>query len=599
MKKFFRMNAPYHDFAIVQFKKIKNFNFDEMMCRQVGVRTYVLSFSDIVKNDALSGVSYGLSGYVADKDMFLYGETSERLSVDLPKTGKYSYFECGFNDEIISSTDYFGQSVIYYTEMPEFILISNRIHLLSILTRRLGGHLSLDKNVLARKLFYNIYNENSYQNQYCDTLVSEIKKVPVGKKIIVTEAKIEIKDEPLFSRLLGEGDSLSYEKYLENGVEELRGVINKISQSPDIREMIIPLSGGKDSRLMLAALIGSKANKDKIYARTYKTKSVLDDKIAIKMQRDLGIRSRSVKSFYGYKTSFSVEEMISIYTSFFGGNYTLFNAGGESALGANHSTINLVGTSSNVLRAGAADTLSKHFDNLHEMNIEDFCVDFTNKFGLSNVFGDEVKALALSDLKSFYRTIPGVSLIEKLEYSHMNAGSRFHGGQASIFHSWNESPFLNIMLTPSLYMAAKSLPIKSRMEGHLFYDFVLHAYPALACYNYDKPFPYADFRAEELGIERINVSKSYDTSDYFAKKETVSQMFLPSISKKFGNKSILDYLESTSDAVLEKVFLSVPGSVFLNNKKFKNYLKESFRKDGEYAKRAILTLMAVHLLLAG
>ncbi len=591
------MTAPYHDFAVVQFKHVspkeKKLRASSMLCQSVGQRTYFLSFSDFLVHEGGSSY-YCLSGYVADKDAFYCGNIPEKLYKS--RTGKYCYVEIS-RDVVDLSVDSFGQEVLYYSDSYDHVIVSNRLHLVALLMRKMGEGLTLNFPVLARKLFYNVYNENSYTNQIDQTLVYEIRKLPVGKKLILADGKPRIYDEPLYEIMQsGPAGGTTYRKLLRDGVEELRSTLREVCRFDEFAKIIIPVSGGKDSRLILSALLSGDVNLDNIYARTYKTKSELDDKIAIKIQRDLCIKKYVPAADDYYKVGISIDNLMRIYTSYFAGEYTLLNAGGASSIGMNRSIVNLLGTSSNVLRCGAAGTLSKYLP-IIQMSHADFVRKFHDKFGLGSLLGRKVADLAREDLASFYAKLPGVALADKLEYSHANAGSRYHGGKASIFHSWNDSPSLNVMLTPSLYSAAKALSIADRVDGRIFFDFIIEAKPELAVYPYDKPFSYAERVAAQLKINVCNIPRNYDVRSYYEIEKNYNHAFLPVENEGFANDRILDHLSRKYDSLFTELVDHFPELEMLKANRFQDYMKRSFARDGEYSKRAVLTLMAVKELL--
>ena len=156
------------------------------------------------------------------------------------------------------STDYFGMCQWYYykpNDSNQTFVASTSYHLLLLTLVNLGVKLQLNtKKVSAGMGFHRMIPENSF-TEHMD--VEQCYELPCDKKIVIFNKEVFFENTSLFEEVRNP-ESYSeetYEKYLYQIKDELIANVRAVLEHPSFDYALLDLTGGADSRTLLAATL--------------------------------------------------------------------------------------------------------------------------------------------------------------------------------------------------------------------------------------------------------------------------------------------------------------------------------------------------------
>lgn len=265
---YFKVPRPHNDFCLVSSNQhIDNLSDFEERCKDNGFQSKNISkkhwnTENILVFDA-SGLQDGLnnnyifSGYAWHNEKFFFGQSTIDQKISPNRLydciGNFSLLNIEPN-QIKITTDYFGYSKVFYYKDNNFLIVSNRYHLLLIILNYLKIKCELDEEIvlvtfasnvtLLRQTFTdNLTVKNTFMLNLCDEIVInecgwEFVKRPIN---IILDSKQEF-------------DSEYYSKLLDEGKNDIIDNIQAVYNSKLFKDIVVDLSGGKDSRVNYAAL---------------------------------------------------------------------------------------------------------------------------------------------------------------------------------------------------------------------------------------------------------------------------------------------------------------------------------------------------------
>ncbi len=176
-------------------------------------------------------------------------------------------------------SDYFGVNKLYYYRREDLFLVSNRVHLLLLVLRRLGvkGEPNFDKihaylSGVEQLTMQNFSRELNLKNLFCLPVDSRIR-------IDLVRGRIEIEKTGLYYDLVSPMayDEQLYRQMLQQAADELVDNARIALERPEFEHAIVHVTGGLDSRLTYCALTRLPQYRDKLIAYTRKTAAVPRD----------------------------------------------------------------------------------------------------------------------------------------------------------------------------------------------------------------------------------------------------------------------------------------------------------------------------------
>lgn len=327
---------------------------------------------------------------------------------------------CGvmyINGKLYFENDIFGQIPMFYFSNYNFTIVSNRLHLLSIFLKDAGIKKKVNVDVLLRGIYFWGYFFNSYATSN-EMILDGCYQVEVNQRIRVSNGKIQIEKKGFFDK--ANVAEASYEKSLEEGANELSGYFRAVVSNPDINRTVLDVSGGKDSRVVLAAALANRDYLDKVETITYRTHHPLDYEIGLAIVEYFGLNSTVEQSFLP-KIPISLSDALAIRRSFFIGTYNLLAASSLSSYGLNICDSRLTGLTANVLRSGGTETIQHYIPELSSLGLDSFYKKLFDMFGFHKYYEKNVGNRVFEYMIGTFDRLPGSCVAEKLEYLHFSS----------------------------------------------------------------------------------------------------------------------------------------------------------------------------------
>lgn len=201
--------------------------------------------------------NYIFSGYVWHDNDFIFGQSTIGEGINASTLydciGNFSLLNVE-NSQIKITTDYFGYSKVFYYESDDMLIVTNRYHLLLVILNYLKINCELDEDVvmvtfasnvtLLRQTFIdNLTVKNTYMLNLCDEIVVDESGWKFVKRSI--------------NSVLGSNQEFNpeyYAKLLDDAKNDIINNIQAVYNSHLFKDIVVDLSGGKDSRVNYAAL---------------------------------------------------------------------------------------------------------------------------------------------------------------------------------------------------------------------------------------------------------------------------------------------------------------------------------------------------------
>lgn len=459
---------PYNDICFIFCKKIELSTEINKLCKLLSINVFckknIFCIAN-VKND------YNLlSGYGNIGEYSFYGKVEKEYRIKDVESGigNFTFFKLK-GKSLFACHDYFGLGSIYTYQDNNFIIVSNRAHLVAIFSS-----LSKERKInIANIKSIILCSHHFRQDAWCDeTPIQNLERLPSNKSIFVHNDKIHFINkkieiiEDTYDNLIVRAKKNIYNNY--------KSIINKIPE----KNIIFDLSGGKDSRACIAPFI-----KENLTIHTDDVKGSRDlniSNIIVSIYSNLSYRSK----FYGNITYINQKESLSIWRSIFMGSYnrmTLVEFGN-------------FGKTNEIIISGGCGELYRTYWNVNKPEI---CSSFLewityileNKEQLLNSFEEDKENIIEYVIKH---------IIDLNEYSHpedaMSAfyrRTRFrtHFGER-LFSACTGSMIIFPLLSKELFSAAQQLSSADRDAARLFFDYINSIDEKLAHIDFDGDFRY-------------------------------------------------------------------------------------------------------------
>ena len=238
------------------------------------VRNRLLAFDSNVTYSDSSGQQLLSEGYlIREKSVKAYGDLNRTLTEHtgqdlLVSPGMFSFLRMTQN-EIVCSSDFFGARQIYYSVSKENIIISNCMFWHTLVKRYCNECVSINYFAESALIFTG--------SAWCDnsSSVNEIKLLPV-------KSVLNIKTGSLGHKVSVDGltPALSTLKnQVEAAAEEIKNNLCAWLAESNGKKKVLELSGGRDTRLVMAAFLGLNATDD-LYFFSYGSKQSPDRVLA-------------------------------------------------------------------------------------------------------------------------------------------------------------------------------------------------------------------------------------------------------------------------------------------------------------------------------
>ncbi|MCD7728974.1 MAG: hypothetical protein LUI60_03585 [Clostridia bacterium] len=270
------MEYPYQNLALVCSdsedglvnkitKNEKNFSSSQTQISELKTfgkwHSYVMSSSQGLLS--YNNLLYFSGGGCILNSKIIYGQDDitpdMNFSELLDSTGNFS--AVFYNGSAIEFTsDYFGLSPLYKYESQGLYIISNSYHMLLLILKQLGIKLELlPEDIIP---YFVTGQRQMFDQLTChETFVKQVKKVPVHQKFVLDDDGPRFADKSVAevwqaqTSYTEDSDKQLYEFYKKKIVKELEDNLSVVLHDERFSKVILDVTGGKDSRVILSAML--------------------------------------------------------------------------------------------------------------------------------------------------------------------------------------------------------------------------------------------------------------------------------------------------------------------------------------------------------
>jgi len=264
----YRPDYPYGECAVIVDNRNNGITYTEkldLFCSHENMNKFNANGATVLSilkpQTDKNGATYIFSGVTRWKDKLIFGVDDIQkydISVEELREGIGEFELLLLKDgKIQLSTDFFGMCQwFYYKSDDGMFTAATSYHLLLLTLKVCGIKMRIDtKKIAAGMAFFHPYAQTSFSD-YMD--VENCFRLPADKKIV-----INLNDEPVFENtglyqevyMPEPYSEEAYEKYLFQAKDEIIANIRATLEHPYFNYVLCDLSGGFDSRMVLASAL--------------------------------------------------------------------------------------------------------------------------------------------------------------------------------------------------------------------------------------------------------------------------------------------------------------------------------------------------------
>ncbi|WP_421297214.1 DUF6270 domain-containing protein [Aeromonas sp. 604015] len=559
---FIHSPPPFCDTLVLTSEKLSQFQIKiiKSLTTKLGLNIKTKKNFIIITNSDSQSANI-VSGFGTSNEKTISTLSIDELNERDLFNGVGNYTACLFvsEDKISFYQDYFGMGSTYYTSSQYVSLVSNRAHLAFIYANALGIKEPNVNNINSKALEHFFFSGQAFNH---DTPISGINKTPLNYRVDITEHGLELIEN---QSQLGQ-KTLSYEEYLEKGIDEIKYITKN---SLDILAKNNPticcdLSGGKDSRAALAVIMSVCDNK--YYIRTNDVTSNDDLSISLKIASYYDLKY--IDSSHELCLPISYKDGIDIWRSYFMGDYHRMGLPNKSSYGESQ-TIRIGGGAGEIYRDFWNKIINRSSSSYFTAVVNELLETESSRL---NKFTDEERQSMVSYIKNTLTLeISNKNSFAALSEHYLKFRNRSHFGMRH-FTTFNDAVYVFPLLSPSLFKAALVLNETDRENGRLMFDIIERLQPELNRFEYDGGFSIADSHfPEKISVSEELLSDKYNQwKDANLKLQTSS----PSTYRIMAEHNNLDeLLDREVAASLCRIKVSMQDSISLLDIMYDRYKK--------------------------
>lgn len=264
------LKEPYQNMALVYYDE--NHVTEEKIsdCVKKIDTSLHIHVSDLSEEYGLAVVSQQSPKSIDEGELFFSGKTKYKNKLVfgqddiLPDTdAEVLLDEVGFfsaiklkNQEAIFTNDYFGIYPLYAYETKTVSVYANSFHLLLLLLKKIGVALELD---IDHIIPYFTCGERMLFEQLAshETFVKGIKKIPIHSRVLIDAEGCHMEEKNI-GKLMREPepyDEETYQRLMKSYGDEIAENVQIACKDTRFKDVILDVSGGKDSRVILGAAL--------------------------------------------------------------------------------------------------------------------------------------------------------------------------------------------------------------------------------------------------------------------------------------------------------------------------------------------------------
>lgn len=516
---FVAMPPPYLDFAVVavgsgagESPTVRTAS-SRLIANGLDVRLVPHSAGDVLvvspggrRYGDDQGLVYGLSGLAMCGGRLLV-PSEQPTAADFrgidPACGHFSAFEVR-DGEALVTTDAFGYGFSFLSEHEGVAISSNRLHLHAMVMRAFSLRVAPDPVSVASALFTD-HGFFAQQNALSRTMVDGVAKVAVDQNAIVGGVRPRGRTVPkgALQSALARAEG-RYEAAVAAGADRVAANVRAALEAAEFESIILELSAGKDTRLVLGAAMQTAGWRERVKVKTRGTPHDPDVEISS------GIASLFDLRFFEGSTAdlfpASFQDNVNFWRSYYFGEYHRFAAGGWTTLGANRSELAVGGANGEIYREFWSSVQRR--DLMQVQSTGEFAQRFVRRVAVPGGFAEEALDAVASDLGKELRAGHGPTLEALLEDHYLRHRNRSHCGLRG-FTFMHEQLTWYPLMAPELFAAARTIPWEKRAANQVIHDVLVSFHPLLAeiPFHGGDPFERVDRSRLSTALQpRLNVT---------------------------------------------------------------------------------------------
>jgi hypothetical protein len=375
--------------------------------------------------------------------------------------GSFSLFrshEGGFFVE----NDLFGYGQIFVSEHDDCAIASNRLHLHRIVLDALAIRVQPNAGAVQACLF----SQHSFfaqQSAIRDTLIAGVSHLPVDEYVFLRGGElIRLKKARMESALAGGDD---YKQAIQRGVEEIVGNVSAALRAPGFSRIVVDVTGGKDSRMVLGSMLRSGVGREHVFVHTEGDVDSRDVVTSARLAAYLGLEYFTGDSTPQSPVAF--EEGLNIWRSYYFGQYHRMAFGAWANRGLNRSDLSVGGANGEIYRSFWVAVVEKFLKG--GIGVEGFCRKLIRAVRNPALFRIDDLSQLESILIEEFRLLPGESLEEKVESHYLFHRNRSHCGLRGFTFFFDRLTWYPLH-SYNLLAASRSVPFSERASACVIKD---------------------------------------------------------------------------------------------------------------------------------
>lgn len=499
MTPFVPLDAPGLDFVVVSLAAHARHRFGpdvaqrlrsagvevlEVPARDGGLTLAVVA--DATRVVEVEGRRIGLSGLGRTARALVLpfeAPRAEELADLDPTAGQFALFSVG-PDGASVRTDLFGMGHVHASQHDGMALAGDRLHLHRIVLEAFGEPVTVDGLAVAAALFSD-HGFFAQQPALHRTLVAGVELVPLTQDVVVAGGRLHRVPRPDHEEA-ARGDATDYAALVAEGVQDVQENTRVALEDPRITAVILDLSGGKDSRLVLGAARGVPGWTRRVRVNAKDVPGSDDLLIAAGLVHRYG--ARYYEGDDAGTAPVTLEENLAFWRSYFFGSYNRLGLAAWSTRGDSRRSLTFSGGLGELYRAFWVPQLRRHLEGAR--TAQDFARSFVRGAARPGAYPEESLEQIAVALAAELDALPGRSLEERVEEHYLFHRNRHHMGLRG-FSSRHERLTWFPLASRALYRAARALPFEERAAGRVVHDVMERLDPELLRLRFDggDPFP--------------------------------------------------------------------------------------------------------------
>ena len=580
---FFHFPMPQNDFCFISTKNKINTSSLNVFCTNSGFNCVLINRNPdwptnnyLIYTNGNTQVGFKdnriFSGYAWINGKFYLGQDdlSSEISSTIfndEKCGIYTLFSIE-EDSILITNDYFSYSKLFYFTQDDYLVVSNHYHLLLLTLSKLNINKELDDEIINVTFASNV---TLIRQTFTERLmVKNTYMLNAINKILITKNGWTFPHKTIYSVILNSKHNFDIDDYsilLKSGASEIIANIQSVIDYGKFDDIVLDLSGGKDSRVNFAAATNIPESRKYIKLNTNKNEPE-DMEIAIGINNAFG---------YDYCTKEdtmyinSPLDYLKKKRSYFCGYHYLWYL--KTHHSYNMKKIHISGESFEAIAFRYYSDTAQELNLNNPTNLE-LCEAYALLLSKQSIINfTDVADSFIQLLCQQMDQVPGASSMEALDNIHLFYRGMTHAGNLDRFYY--ESAYCNTLQAPSL-LKIKRMWINNFVENKIIWDITEVLNPILASmpYNADKNNVSRNNAENIMQIEdrykKCKLSLNSDITRY-VNAQKIRESTVEKIITE-NDKDEIENLGTIPDIVWDNCVLGIQKLLKYKNGRFKNTL---------------------------